>query len=109
MKRSDPAKLPEGDLRRYDWARARRGRLATKAAKATALLRILDPALARRFPDSQSVNEALRALVALDEALPRRRTPQATRRVTPGTPRPADGAVCAVAGKVDGQSSARTA
>jgi hypothetical protein len=45
-----------------------------KAAKATALLRILDPPLARRFPDSQSVNEALRALIALDEALPRRRS-----------------------------------
>jgi hypothetical protein len=66
--------LPEGDLRRYDWSKATRGRLATKATKASALLRILDPALAARFPDSRSANEALRALVALDQALPRRRS-----------------------------------
>ncbi len=72
-KRTDPAKLPEGHLQRYDWSKATRGRLATKAAKASALLRILDPELAMHFPDSRSVNEALRALLALDEALPRRR------------------------------------
>ena len=68
MKRREPATLPEGHLRRYDWAKATRGRLAARAAKATALLRILDPALARCFPDSQSVNDALRALVALDQS-----------------------------------------
>lgn len=73
MKRRDPATLPEGNLRRYDWARATRGRLSAKAAKASSLLRILDPVLAARFPDSRSVNEALHALVALDQALPRRR------------------------------------
>ena len=70
MKKPDVANLPEGDLRRYDWSKASRGRLAAKAAKASALLRILDPALAARFPDSRSVNEALRALVALEQALP---------------------------------------
>ena len=70
MKRADPAKLPEGHLRRYHWSKATRGRLA---AKASALLRILDPGLAKRFPDSRSVNDALRVLVALDHALPRRR------------------------------------
>ena len=73
MKRAEPARLFEGDLRRYDWAKATRGKFATKAAKASALLRVLDPALAARFPDSRSVNEALRALVALDQALPGRR------------------------------------
>lgn len=73
MKRPDLAKLPDGDLRRYDWTKATRGRFAAKAAKASALLRILDPELAARFSDSRSVNEALRALVALDQALPRRR------------------------------------
>jgi len=72
MKRSDAAKLPEGHLRRYDWSKATRGRFAAQAAKASGLLRILDPALAVRFPDSRAVNEALRALVALDQALPRR-------------------------------------
>jgi len=73
MKKVEPAKLPEGHLARYDWARARRGRLSVKAAKASALLRILEPKLAARFPDSRSVNEALRALLALNAALPRQR------------------------------------
>jgi len=73
MKKAEPAELPEGDLRRYDWTKATRGKFATKAAKASALLRVLDPALAVRFPDSRSVNDALRALVALDQALPGRR------------------------------------
>ena len=68
MKRADSAKLPEGHIRRYDWAKATRGRLAARATKASALLRILDPELAKRFPDSRSVNDALRALVALERA-----------------------------------------
>jgi hypothetical protein len=70
MKKADAAKLPESDLRRYDWSKASRGHVAAKAAKASALLRILDPALAARFPDSRSVNDALRALVALEQVLP---------------------------------------
>jgi len=73
-RRTKPSQLPEGHLQRYDWSKATRGRLAAKAARASALLRILDPELAAHFPDSRSVNEALRALLALDEALPRRRT-----------------------------------
>jgi hypothetical protein len=73
MRKVDAAKLPEGHLDRYDWSRARRGRLATKAARASALLRIVEPDLAAQFPDSRSVNEALRALLAIDRALPRRR------------------------------------
>jgi hypothetical protein len=73
MQKGNRAKLPEGHLARYDWNRARRGRLAGKAAKASALLRILEPELATHFPDSRAVNEALRALLALDAALPRRR------------------------------------
>ncbi|MBI1816143.1 MAG: hypothetical protein HYR72_14290 [Deltaproteobacteria bacterium] len=74
MKKVDPAKLPEGHLGRYNWAKARRGRLAAKAKKASELLRILAPDLAARFPDSQAVNEALRVLLAIDAALPRGRT-----------------------------------
>ena len=74
MKKDKPraTKLPEGHLGRYDWSRATRGKYAAKAAKATALLRILDPELARRFPDSHTVNAALRSLLALENALPRR-------------------------------------
>ncbi|MBI5486850.1 MAG: hypothetical protein HY905_05930 [Deltaproteobacteria bacterium] len=66
--------MPEGHVDRYDWSRASRGRLAARAARASALLRILDPDLARIFPDSRSVNDALRALVALGSALPKRRS-----------------------------------
>lgn len=70
----DPARLPEGHLGRYDWTKAVRGRLAARAAKASALLRLLEPALARRFPDSRSVNEALRALLALEGTLSKRKS-----------------------------------
>jgi len=71
MKKTDLAKLPEGHPDRYDWSRAKRGRLARRAARATELLRVLEPELAARFPDSTSVNEALRALLALEASLPR--------------------------------------
>jgi hypothetical protein len=74
MKKADLAKLREGDIERYDWARARRGRLAARAAKASALLRLLEADLAARFPDSKSVNDALRALVALEASLGKRGT-----------------------------------
>ncbi len=72
MKKASSRRLPEGHLDRYDWSRATRGRLAARARKASALLRALDADLAGRFPDSKSVNEALRALLALEAALPKR-------------------------------------
>ena len=74
MKKPSVAKLPEGHVDRYDWSRATRGRLARRAQKASALLRILEADLSARFPDSKSVNEALRALIALEAALPKRQT-----------------------------------
>lgn len=73
MKKGDRRKLPEGHDDRYDWARATRGVLSKKAGKTSELLRILEPELAGHFPDSKAVNDALRALLALDQALPRRR------------------------------------
>jgi hypothetical protein len=72
MKRTSVARLPEGHLERYDWSRAKRGRLAARARKACALLRMLEPELAARFPDSKSVNEALHALLVLETAIPKR-------------------------------------
>lgn len=70
------SKLPEGDMRRYDWSRAVRGKDATKAGRVTKLFRILDPALARKFPDDESVNAALRRLLKLEPRTqrPARRT-----------------------------------
>jgi len=73
MKKGERRRLPEGHPDRYDWSKATRGKYVTKAAKASALLRILDPVLARRFPDSRSVNVALRGLLTLEDALQRRR------------------------------------
>jgi hypothetical protein len=73
MKRGDFRRLPEGHPGRYDWSKATRGKYATKAAKASALLRMLDPVLARRFPDSRSVNIALRGLLTLEGVLHQRR------------------------------------
>lgn len=59
-------KLAEGDAQRYDWSRAVRGKYAGKAARATERFRVLDPAMARKFPDDQSVNAALRRLLKLE-------------------------------------------
>lgn len=73
MKKADRAKLPEDDPRRYDWSRAVRGLHADKAARLGRLVRLLEPELAALFPDSRSVNEALRAVVALGRALPKRK------------------------------------
>jgi hypothetical protein len=69
MKKAD-RRPREDSLQRYDWSRATRGKYRAKAARASTLLRILDPELASRFPDSRSVNAALRALSALEKALP---------------------------------------
>jgi hypothetical protein len=44
---------------------------ATGAARASALLRVLDVDLASRFRDSKSVNDALRMLIALEVTLAR--------------------------------------
>jgi len=74
MKKAEISKLPEGHLDRYDWSRATRGsRAASQASRASRLLRILDEDLEARFPDSRSVNEALRALLAIEAALPKRK------------------------------------
>jgi hypothetical protein len=77
MKKVDRSKLPEDDLRRYDFGRAVRGRHADKAAALGRLVRMLDPELAELFPDSKSVNEALRAIVTLNRAFPKRKAKRA--------------------------------
>lgn len=74
MKQRKPrsATPSEGHPNRYDWSKATRGKYAAKAAKASALLRLLDPELARRFPDSPAVNAALRRLLTLESGPSRR-------------------------------------
>ena len=51
--------LPE-----YDFSKARRNPFAARYREGTNVV-LLDPDVAKDFPDSQSVNEALRALSAL--------------------------------------------
>ena len=48
----------------YDFSKARRGKYARRYARGTNLV-VLAPDVARVFPDSQSVNEALRALARI--------------------------------------------
>jgi hypothetical protein len=61
---------PESSLDRYDWSKAARGRHAGKLKMGTPMRR-LDADLAELFPNSASVNAALRAIVALGSVLPR--------------------------------------
>ncbi len=48
-------------LREYDFAGGRRGKYARRFAKGANLV-VLAPDVAKVFPDSQAVNEALRTL-----------------------------------------------
>ncbi len=48
----------------YDFSRGVRGKYAKAYAKGTNIV-LLDPEVARVFPDSRSVNEALRSLLPI--------------------------------------------
>jgi hypothetical protein len=52
--------LPE-----YDFSEGVRGKYAQRYAEGTTNIVVLSPDLARIFPDSESVNRALRALVEI--------------------------------------------
>jgi hypothetical protein len=79
MKKAPKTKIPsEASLARYDFRRATRGRYAGRLRMGTPLRR-LDDDLADLFPNSASVNAALRAIVALDAALPRKTSKRTTR------------------------------
>ncbi len=62
-----PKSRSELDLSRYDWSKATRGRFAARFAgrfkKPRVAVRVIDDELVDAFPDSESVNRALRALV----------------------------------------------
>ena len=51
-------------LSEYDFSKTRRGKYARRYARGTNLV-VLAPDVAKVFPDSQSVNEALRALTRI--------------------------------------------
>ena len=66
MSKIDQADTNEGDAMRneYDFVDAVRGKYAARVARGTNIVR-LDPDVAELFPDSASVNEALRLLAKL--------------------------------------------
>ena len=77
MKRK-PRTRSELDMSRYDWSKATRGRFAQRFAarsrKPRVAVRVIDDDLVAAFPDSESVNRALRALVDAARATRRSRT-----------------------------------
>ncbi len=70
MKKADAGILPE-----YDFRGGARGKYAARFAAGSNVV-VLDPDVAEQFPDSKSVNDALRALVKIAH----RRRRAATRR-----------------------------
>jgi len=61
----------------YDFRGGIRGKYAARFARDTTVV-VLDPDIAERFPDSRSVNDALRALTAIADRKKRRRPAQRT-------------------------------
>jgi hypothetical protein len=57
------------DTIRPDWSKAVRGKHLKKGKLASSLMRMLDEELAKSFPDSESVNDALRQLLVIRAAL----------------------------------------
>lgn len=67
MKKTTPESAEDTDLEmreEYDFSSGVRGKYAARYAEGTNLVR-LDPDVARVFPDSAAVNDALRALVKI--------------------------------------------
>lgn len=64
------------EYKRSDFAKLERGKFYSEVAKGTSVA-LLDPAIAKAFPTSQAVNEALSELLALTE-----KTARITRRST---------------------------
>ena len=52
--------------KRSDFSKLERGKFYKEAAKGTSVI-LLDPKLAKAFPTSEAVNEALRGLILLTE------------------------------------------
>ena len=64
MKKAKDEMRPE--YKRSDFAKLERGKFATEVAKGTSVA-LLEPAIAKAFPSSEAVNEALSGLLALAE------------------------------------------
>jgi hypothetical protein len=63
MKKGKAAKVSKPEMRpEYDFSKARPNRYAKRYSEGASLV-VIDPALRKHFPDSASVNAALRTLV----------------------------------------------
>jgi hypothetical protein len=68
-----PSKGKTGEMRaEYDFSGGVRGKYVDRYRRGTNVV-LLDPALADAFPDSKSVNDALRALLAVATRAERRK------------------------------------
>jgi len=65
-----------GEYKRSDFGKLERGKFYSEVVEGTSVV-LLDPAIAKAFPTSQAVNEALSGLLALTE-----KTARITRRST---------------------------
>jgi hypothetical protein len=65
MKKVDDDEMRRS-YKRSDFAKLERGRFHAEVVKGTAVV-LLDPAIAKAFPTSRAVNEALAGLLALTE------------------------------------------
>jgi hypothetical protein len=68
MKKSKQVAADTEPLEEYDFRGGVRGKYADRFRSGTNLI-LLDPDVAASFPDARSVNEALRALLQLKQAL----------------------------------------
>ena len=70
MSRKSKARQPAEEMRaEYDFSRGVRGKYYERYKKGTNLV-LLEPDIAKAFPDSASVNEALRLLVSIAKREP---------------------------------------
>jgi len=66
--KSPKKKAPEPDMRaEYDFSKAVRGKYAKRFSEGCNII-LLDPDVASLFPDSKTVNDALRALARIAQA-----------------------------------------
>ena len=64
MKKASRRKVEKEMLKEYDFSNGVRGKYAERFAKGSNVV-VLSPDVAKEFPDSESVNEALRVLVKI--------------------------------------------
>lgn len=71
------------EYKRSDFTKLERGKFFTEASEGTSVA-LLDPAIAKAFPTSKAVNEALHGLLAIAEQASRITKPSSGRRVKGG-------------------------